>query len=219
MINYDYKNYQKFVYKNMSKIKNTEIKDKTSVLTVRIDDELDQILSRIKNKKGITKAKLIRNYLEMAKYLILDGESIQSLNNRDFIIIKRSFLKRLVEKLEELEQIELGEKFGRLINDIATLQGKTDDNDYKIDLCEHLGFFTKHIDSEGYLLILKKFGPQKFVESFLWKIIKNKDFDTQFIESEIEKSSKVRSQYDKVINPLDRSTSHYAFEFAKMKKK
>jgi len=203
----------------MSKAENTEIKNKTSVLTVRIDNELDQILTRIKDKKGITKAKLIRNYLEMARYLILDGESVQSLNNRDFIIIKRSFLKKLVAKLEELEQIELGEKFGRLINDIATLQGKADDTDYKIDLCEHLGFFTKHLDSEGHYLILKKFGPQKFVESFLWKIIKNKEFDTQFIESEIEKSSKIRNQYNKVINPLDQSTSHYAFEFAKMKKK
>ena len=40
-----------------------------SVLTVRIDEELDQILNDVKEKKGISKADLIRNYLELVKYV------------------------------------------------------------------------------------------------------------------------------------------------------
>ncbi len=201
----------------MSKMSSLENKEK-KVLTVRIDMELDEILSTIKEKKGVTKAILIRNYLEMAKYIILDNNSIKSLSNRDFIVIKRSFFKKLIENSEELEQIALGEKLGRFINDIATIKGKELDIEYKMELCQHLGFFVKFFDSEGYLLITKKFGPKKFVEAFIWYIIKNKGFNTQFIDSEIEKSSKIRGQYKKDINPLERSTSHYAFGFAKMKK-
>ena len=56
------------------------IKEK-SVLTVRIDEDLDRILNDIKDKKGISKADLIRNYLELVKYVYIDQESIRSLDD------------------------------------------------------------------------------------------------------------------------------------------
>jgi len=101
-----------------------EEKGVTNVLTVRIDQRLDQILEEIKDRKHLTKANVIRNYLEMAKYLIIDQSSIRSLDDRDLIVIKRSTFRKFIENLEEEAQMELGIKFARLINDIARVQNQ-----------------------------------------------------------------------------------------------
>jgi len=111
----------------MSDSKTGEIdrkKEETSVLTVRISKELDQILENIKNTKGITKANVIRNYLEMAKYMIIDQDSIRSIDDRDLISIKKSTFRKLLNTLKEETQMEWGLKFARFINDIARLQGQ-----------------------------------------------------------------------------------------------
>jgi len=64
----------------------------------------------VRRKLGTSKADLIRNYLEISKYLIKQRGSLQSLNDRDFIIIKRSYLRKLVEKENEEELFELIKK-------------------------------------------------------------------------------------------------------------
>ena len=173
------------------------LKDSTSVITVRIDKELNNNLDKVRRKLGISKAELIRNYLEMSKYIIKQKSSIKSLNRRDFIIIKKSFLRKLIEDKEEEEQIELGDKLGRFINDIATINGKEDDLDYKLSLCDNLGFFPKDVDDEGYILISKKFGSRKFVESFIWKIFNQSNFNTNWTASKIESQSKMGFAYER----------------------
>ena len=130
----------------------TRKKEETSVLTVRISKELDQILEDIKNRKGITKANVIRNYLEMAKYLIIDQDSIRSLDDRDLVNIKKSTFRKVFNNLEEEAQMDWGVKFARFINDLARLQGQLENIDYKLNLCGHLGFFNKFIDRENYIL-------------------------------------------------------------------
>jgi len=193
-----------------------KLNDSTSVITVRIDEELNYNLEKIRTKLGVSKADLIRNYLEMSKYIIKQKISIQSLNDRDLIIIKRSYLRKLIENWDEEEQIDLGEKLARFINDCARINGKSDDMDYKIEMCDNLGFFRKFTDDEKYLLIDKKFGPLKFVEAFIWTIFNKGEFNPDWIFSKIEAQSKIRTTYEKQVHPVERSSSHFSYEFAKI---
>ncbi|MFX1386026.1 MAG: hypothetical protein ACFE9M_02315 [Promethearchaeota archaeon] len=194
-------------------------KSSTVVITVRIEEDLNQNIEKIRSKLGISKADFIRKYLDMSKYLIIQNNLLKSLNNRDFILIKKSFLRKLLEGLEETEQMEMGLKSARFINDIARLQGQIDNIEYKLDLCEHLGFFPKFIDEEKYILISKKFGPRKFIEAFTYKLINHEpkfNFDMRFTEETISSQSKIRTSYEKLIQPIERSSSHFSFEFAKI---
>jgi hypothetical protein len=194
-------------------------KEEARVLTVRINKELDQLLEKVKDKKGTPKAMLIRNYLEMVRYISINNESIRSLDDRDLIIIKRKTFKKFLNNFEEEEQMRYGIKMAESINDIARVQGKLDDINYKLDLCEHLGFFPKFIDEENYILFSNKFGPKKFVEAFIYKIINHQpdvEYDLNYTEEGIEKSKDIRRDYKKIINPVQRASSYFAFEFAKI---
>ncbi len=211
------------ITKNPSKSKldspdrQTKLKDSTSVITVRIDEELNNNIDKIRAKLGISKADLIRNYLEISRFIIKEKNSIKSLNDRDLIITKRSYLRKLIENQSEEEQIKLGNKLANFINDIARINGKLDDIQYKLDFCDSLGLFPKFIDDENYILIDKKFGPQKFVESFIWRIHNQpSDFNIDWISSKIETQSKTRTAYNNKVQPIERSSSHYSFEFAKI---
>ncbi|MFW9773530.1 MAG: hypothetical protein ACFFBY_15500 [Promethearchaeota archaeon] len=186
------------------------------VITIRIDQYLNNNLNRMKERLGLSKADLIRNYLDMSKFIIKQRGSIKSLNNRDFIIIKRSYVKKLIDNTDEQEQIRLGDKLARFINDIARINGKEEDIVYKLEFCDNLGFFRKFIDEENYLLVTKEFGPQKFVESFLWRIYHNKEMNLSYIEEEMKGNKSLRAKYKNEIQPVNRSSSHYSFEFAKI---
>ncbi|MFX1380758.1 MAG: hypothetical protein ACFFA4_16875 [Promethearchaeota archaeon] len=189
----------------------------THVITVRIDEELNNHIEKIRAKLEISKADLIRNYLEMSRFIIKQKSSIKSLNDRDFLIIKRSFLRKLIEKQNEEEQINLGNKLANFVNDIARINGKLDDIHYKLDFCDSLGLFPKFIDDENYVLIDKKFGPKKFVEAFIWRIYnQTSDFNFDWVSSKIEAQSKIRTAYNNKVQPVERSSSHYSFEYAKI---
>jgi hypothetical protein len=195
----------------------SKLQESTNVITVRIDEELHTHIDKSKERLGISKADFIRNYLELSKYIIKQKGSIKSLNDRDFIIIKRSYLRKLIENEPEEEQINLGNKLGNFINDIARINGKLDDMKYKLDLCDNLGFFPHFIDDENYILIDKKFGSQKFVEAFTWRIFNQPDdFNPDWVASKIETQSKIRTAYNNKVQPIERSSSHYSFEFAKL---
>ncbi|MCK4284851.1 MAG: ribbon-helix-helix protein, CopG family [Candidatus Lokiarchaeota archaeon] len=208
--------------KKSSSERKNKVKDSTSVITVRIDEDLNSNINKLKKKLGTSKADLIRNYLEMSKFIIKQKTSIKSLNDRDCIIIKRSFFRKLIDTLEEVDQMELGIKIARFINDIARLQGLIDNIEYKLDLCEHLGFFPKLIDEDKYILFSKKFGSKKFSEAFVYKLINHEPkskYNTRYTEEAIGNNKSLRTQYKKEINPAEeRSASHYAFEFAKLPK-
>lgn len=209
--------------KSKNKVKNNKSTKKkviepTSVITVRIEDNLNATLDEISDRLGGSKANIIRNYLEMANYVLIGKNSIKSLNDRDCIIVKKSFFKNLIEGFDESQQISLGDKLALFICDIARIQGKLDDIEYKLILCERLGFFPKFVDSGGYILFSKKFGPKKFMEALTWRLIKNEEYNPQYIESEMTKSSKLRGQYEKMIVPIKRSSDHYSFEYAKLQK-
>lgn len=194
-------------------------KKSTTVITVRIEEELNQNIEKIRSKLGISKADFIRKYLDMSKYIITHNNTIKSSNDRDLIIIKKSLIRKLIEGLNEIEQMELGIKTARFINDLATIQGQLDNMEYKLDLCEHLGFFSKLIDDEAYIWFSKKFGPKKFIEAFVYKLINYEpkyEYDTRFTEEAIDNNKSLRAQYNKNINPKVRSSSHYCFEFAKL---
>ncbi|MGQ4872782.1 MAG: hypothetical protein ACP6IY_01785 [Promethearchaeia archaeon] len=196
-------------------------KKSTSVLTIRVDNDLDKEIEEISNNLRITKAELFRNYLNMAKYIQIDRGSIKSMNQNDLIIIKRNFFYDIISNLDEVSQIELGEELARYINDLARIKGKDNDIEFKLDMCEHFGFFKKFIDNDNYILFSKQFGPKKFVESFAWYLITNGfqgDFDKAWIESEIEKSSKIRDKYNSTIKPIHRDSDHYSFEYANLDK-
>jgi len=195
----------------------TKLIDSTNVITVRIKEELNNNIDKMRAKIGISKADLIRNYLEISKFIIKEKNSIKSLNDRDLIIIKRSYLRKLIENQSEEDQIKLGEKLANFINDIARINGKLDDIRYKLNFCDCLGLFPRFIDDENYILIDKKFGPQKFVEAFIWRMYNQpSDFNIDWVSSKIETQSKTRTAYNNKVQPTERSSSHYSFEFAKI---
>jgi hypothetical protein len=194
-----------------------ELKSNTTVITIRINKTLKNHLDKMKSRFGLSKADIIRNYLEMSRYFVKQKSSIKSLNDRDLIIIKRSFLRNLLEECDEVEQINLGNKLGRFINDISRIEGYLNDTNYTLNLCESLGFFPKLIDNDKYVLITKEFGPIKFVEAFILQIMKQKDYNPRYVESELKGSKSLQSQYEKDMgNPIERSSSHYSFEIAKL---
>jgi len=194
-------------------------RDSTVVITVRIDEDLNNNIEEVRQKLGISKADFIRNYLEMSKSIIKQKGSIKSLNKRDLMIVKRSYLRKLIESSVEGEQIYLGDKLGRFINDTARTNGKVDDIEHKLDLCDSLGFFLRDVDTEGYINILKKFGPKKFVEAFIWRLFKQDEFNSKYTEEELKGSKSLTQQYEKEIQSVNRSSSHYSFEFAKLPEK
>ena len=186
---------------------------------MRIEEELNQYIEKIRSKLGISKADFIRKYLDMSKYIVTQNNTIKSVNDRDLIVIKKSLIRKLIEGLDEEEQMESGVKTARFINDIATIQGNLDNINYKLDLCEHLGFFSKLIDEENYIWFSKKFGPKKFIEAFAYKLVNYEpkfEYDIRFTEEAISNNKSLRAQYNKNINPQVRSSTHYCFEFAKM---
>jgi hypothetical protein len=201
---------------NSNSIKESPSKNSSVVITVRIDEELNTNLENIKRDIGISKANLIRYYLEFSQCLIKQKNSVKSLDDQDFIIIIRSLLRELIEKIDEADQISLGDKFARFINSIALVKNKGDDLNFKLDLCNNLGFFRKYIDEQNYVLISKKFGPKKFVEAFIWQLFKKKEFNSRYTEEELKGSKNLKQQYNKEIHPIDRISSYYSFEFAKM---
>ena len=199
--------------------KDSEPKKQTKVITIRIDQELSDNLDRMKDRMGITKNNLIKNYLELSKYFLKGKSTIQSLNDRDLVVIKRSFLRNLIERLDETEQITFGDKLGRLINDIARIYGKQEDLQYKINFCDNLGFFNNLLDESNYVLVEKKFGPAKFTEAFLWRIFEQKELNPNYIEEEMKGNKSLRQKYKNQIKQLDISSSHYSYEFARIDKK
>ena len=132
----------------------------TSVLTIRVDHNFNKIINEISEKRGLPKSVIIRNYLELARYILIDHNSVKSLNDNDLIMFKRSFFKRSVEELDEVQQIERGMELAQFINDIARLQNQVDNLNFKLELCQHYGFFPKFIDKQNFILFSKKFGPQ-----------------------------------------------------------
>ncbi|MFO8017316.1 MAG: CopG family transcriptional regulator [Promethearchaeia archaeon] len=203
-----------------NKKKKKKNKKKSAVITIRIDAELDERLNKISDSKQLSKAALIRNYLNLARFFVIDYNSITSLNKNELLLLKRNYLKDLLENMDQIAQIDMGEDLGRFINDLARLQGKLPDIEFKLDMCQAYGFFPKFIDNEGYILFPKQFGTKKFVESFVWRLITmgNKgDFDKDYTEENIEDSRRTRSSYYDDIQPVRRDATHYAFEFARLK--
>ena len=198
--------------------KDSEPKKSTKVITIRIDKELNENLDRMKDRMGITKNSLIKNYLELSKYFLKHKSTIRSLNDRDLVVIKRSFLRNLIKKLDETEQLEFGDKVGQFINDIARIYGKQEDLEFKIDFCDNLGFFNNLLDDSNYVLVEKKFGPSKFAEAFLWRLFEQKELNPNYTEEEMNKNKSLRQKYKNQIKIKDISSSHYSYEFARIDK-
>lgn len=190
-----------------------ETNSNSSVLTIRIDQELNEHIEKLKSRLGMSKADIIRNFLELSKYLIKQKNSLKSLNDRDFIIVKRSFLRKLIGSSDELEQILLGDKLARFVIDIARISGKVDDLNFKLDICDNLGFFPKFIDEDNYVLVTKKFGPKKFVEAFLFRLFQDKEMDNNYIEENIKGNKSLTQKYKNDFKIVQRSESHFSYEF------
>ncbi|MHA1782524.1 MAG: ribbon-helix-helix domain-containing protein [Promethearchaeota archaeon] len=201
---------------NKEEMSSKENKNSSRVITIRISQDLNEHLDKLKDRLGVSKADLIRNYLELSRFIIKERNSLKSLNNRNFIVIKRNYLRKLIEKSDEAEQIRLGDSLARFINDISRIVGKIDDIDYKLEMCQQLGFFEKFIDKSNYVLIPKEFGPQKFVEAFLWRLFKEKEMNVNYTEENLNSNKSLKSKYKNEFKPVERSTSHFSYEFAKL---
>ncbi len=199
--------------------KNNNPKKTTRVITIRIDEELNDHLDKMNKRIGVTKTSLIKNYLKLSKYIVKQKSALQSLNDRDLVIVKRSFLRNIIERLNESDQLMYGDKLGVFINDIARIYGKQEDINYKVDFCDNLGFLSSILDDDNNLLVVRKFGPKKFVEAFLWRLFEQKELNPNYKEEEMKGNKSLRQKYTNQIKELDISSSHYSYEFAKMSEK
>jgi len=199
--------------------KNNGPKKATKVITIRIDAELNDHLDKLNKRLGITKTNLIKHYLELSKYLVKQKSTLQSLNDRDLVVVKRSFLRGLIDRMEESEQLSFGDKLGVFINDIARIFGKQEDINYKVDFCDNLGYLSSILDDDNNLLVVKKFGPKKFVEAFLWRLFEQKELNPNYIEEEMKESKSLRQKYRNQLKASGISSSHYSYEFAKIPEK
>ena len=200
-------------------IKNLTPKRATKVITIRIDAELNEHLDKMNKRLGITKTNLIKHYLELSKYLVKQKSTLQSLNDRDLVVVKRSFLRGLIDRMEESEQLSFGDKLGVFINDIARIFGKQEDINYKVDFCDNLGYLSSILDDDNNLLVVKKFGPKKFVEAFLWRLFEQKELNPNYIEEEMKGNKSLRQKYRNQLKASGISSSHYSYEFAKIPEK
>ena len=128
------------------------------------------------------------------------------------IIWKQVFCEHILN--DELEQIMLGDKLARFVLDISRISGKIDDLNYKLDICDNLGFFQKFIDEDNYLLVTKKFGPKKFVEAFLYRLFYGKEMDNNYTEDNLKGNKSLTQKYKNDFKIVQRSESHYSYEFA-----
>ena len=199
--------------------RNHSPKKPTKVITIRIDEELNDHLDKMNKRMGVTKTSLLKNYLKLPKYFVKQKSTLQSLNDRDLVIVKRSFLRNIIERLDETDQLMYGDKLGIFVNDIARIYGKQEDINYKVDFCDNLGFLSSIIDEENNLLVVRKFGPKKFVEAFLWRLFEQKELNPNYIEEEMKGNKSLRQKYKNQIKELDISSSHYSYEFAKIPEK
>ena len=199
--------------------KNNGPKKATKVITIRIDAELNEHLDKLNKRLGITKTNLIKHYLELSKYLVKQKSTLQSLNDRDLVVVKRSFLRGLIDRMEESEQLSFGDKLGVFINDIARIFGKQEDINYKVDFCDNLGYLSSILDDDNNLLVVKKFGPKKFVEAFLWRLFEQKELNPNYIEEEMKGNKSLRQKYRNQLKASGISSSHYSYEFAKIPEK
>ena len=199
--------------------KNLTPKRATMVITIRIDAELNEHLDKMNKRLGITKTNLIKHYLELSKYLVKQKSTLQSLNDRDLVVVKRSFLRGLIDRMEESEQLSFGDKLGVFINDIARIFGKQEDINYKVDFCDNLGYLSSILDDDNNLLVVKKFGPKKFVEAFLWRLFEQKELNPNYIEEEMKGNKSLRQKYRNQLKASGISSSHYSYEFAKIPEK
>jgi hypothetical protein len=197
----------------------TTPKHATKVITIRIDEELNEYLDKMHKRLGVTKTSLIKNYLGLSEYIVKQKSTLQSLNDRDLVIIKRSALRKLIERLDESDQLLFGDKLAVFINDIARIYGKQENITYKIDFCDNLGYFSSIIDEDNNLLVVKKFGPKKFIEAFLWRLFEQKELNPNYTEEEMKGNKSLRQKYNNQIKELGISSSHYSYEFAKSPEK
>ena len=193
--------------------RNDSPKRPSKVITIRIDEELNDNLDKMNKRLGITKTNLIKHYLGLSKYLVKQKSTLQSLNDRDLVVVKRSFLRNLIDRMDESEQLSFGDKLGVFINDIARIYGKQEDIAYKVDFCDNLGYLSSILDDDNNLLVVKKLGPKKFVEAFLWRLFEQKELNPNYIEEEMKGNKSLRQKYR---NQIDISSSHYSYEFAKI---
>lgn len=195
----------------------------SGVITIRVSHEVDKALNSLQKSRRLNKAQVIRIYLEMARYLDIDPDfsSIKSYNENEMLLIKKNYFKDVMASFDEVKQIDWGTELAQFINDLARIEEKLEDMNYKLNLCEHFGLFPKKIDKGGYILVPKIFAPERFVDAFVWMLIKmgdEGDFNKAFIESEMDGNKKLRRSYKDTVQPVRRSGSHYSYEYANINK-
>ena len=185
------------------------------VITVRIDRDLNDVLEKRREGTGMSKAEFIRTYLEKMRFLKFLKKDIYTLEPQKALLLPKNLFQQLLNFLDDLQQARFGEELARQININANKELAEATLEDKLNLIEQLGLFPKEIDAEKYILVSKDFGPQKFVEAFMWCLFGEKEF--KFFEKDMESNKKLRSQYkNEVIFEPERYTTSYCFKFAQI---
>jgi len=183
-------------------------------ITVRISSDLIKQLKFISEKiLNDKKGSVIRNFLSLAEILAIHNDgTIRGYNNRSLMVLKQETIHNILSKLDEISQMDLGDDMALYVNDICRIKGDFS-LEYKLKLCNRLGWFLLILDSNRNIQIPHEFGPENFVKSFCYRLANEKKMPMRFLSENIS-SDKIKKEYERVFGKFENAPSdYYTFTF------
>lgn len=183
-------------------------------ITVRISSDLEEQLKFIAEKiLNDKKGSVIRNFLSLAEILAIHNDgTIRGYNNRSLMVLKQETIQNILSKLDEKSQMDLGDDMALYVNDICRIKGDFS-LEYKLKLCNRLGWFLLIFDSNRNIQIPHEFGPENFVKSFCYRLVNEKKMPMRFLSENIS-SDKIKKEYERVFGKGENAPSdYYTFTF------
>lgn len=160
----------------MSKVeKKIEKNNEKKSFTIRIDDDLEKQLERVGDRLNLKPATVARNYLQLAKYLLVKSDlETNSYDNTPMMMLPIEIFQTMedlirVNRGTYEKEIDLGDKFGIVINTNCEFANITDPIE-KLKLAEGWGWFKLSV-IDNYLAIPRTFGSLNTVNALVYRIV------------------------------------------------
>ena len=192
----------------------TEEKTKDHAITVRIDSDMENELKFIaENILNEKKGNVIRKFLSLSEIFAINNDgSIRGYNNRLLMILKQETIQIILSKSDEELQVEFGDEMAQYVNDICRIKGESN-LEYKLRLCNRLGWLVPFYDKNLNVQIPHEFGPEDFVKAFCYQLVHEKKMGLKYLSKNLT-SDKGKKEFEKIFGKGENATSgHYSFTF------
>ncbi len=202
----------------------TEEKTKNHAITVRIDSDMESELNFIaENILNEKKGNVIRKFLSLAEILAINNDgSIRGYNNRLLMILKKETIQRIISKVDEELQVDFGDEMARYINDICRLKGEST-LEYKLRLCNRLGWLVPFYDKNFNTQIPHDFGPEDFVKAFCYRLVNEKKMNLKYLSTNLTSDKAAKKEFERIFGKGEKGenaiSNHYSFTFMHLREK